>query len=524
VQKCLPVQQRFLAFNVILIGNTTVNRANGGALWFFVETFAFRTFSRHNVIYIVRNWGLRIFGVYRFTAWQNYFPTQCRAVFVAPVIGAFVNRSVWTLGLAGSAVNTFVGDYNCHLISVFFLGVAFGRAFGCTRCLPLSLTRYCLWFRFVFHHSTLSRIFVQNYSKKHLNKKFVMTLAEKKRAFIELGNFLRQFSTNDSLKNPAVMHNDLFFDAFEKLIQLSQSHNGWYTPEQVYFSIQSWANALTDENLTAWLSRYELTEKTPKTVALILAGNIPLVGFHDFLSVIVTGNKALVKLSSNDQHLLPFLAKYLIAVAPGLDSFITFTEGKLEHFDAVIATGSNNTSRYFEYYFKDKPGIIRKNRNSAAVLTGDETKEQLVALGEDIFRYFGLGCRNVSKLFVPKGYDFKDFFEAMYAYQDVIHYEKYANNYDYNKAVFLMSRFNLLDNGFLTIKEDSGYASPISSVFYEFYDSIDDVKTRLKADENQLQCIVSDKIDNAVPFGKTQTPELWDYADNVDTIQFLQSL
>jgi hypothetical protein len=351
-----------------------------------------------------------------------------------------------------------------------------------------------------------------------------MTLAEKKRAFIELGNFLRQFSTNDSLKNPAVMHNDLFFDAFEKLIQLSQSHNGWYTPEQVYFSIQSWANALTDENLTAWLSRYELTEKTPKTVALILAGNIPLVGFHDFLSVIVTGNKALVKLSSNDQHLLPFLAKYLIAVAPGLDSFITFTEGKLEHFDAVIATGSNNTSRYFEYYFKDKPGIIRKNRNSAAVLTGDETKEQLVALGEDIFRYFGLGCRNVSKLFVPKGYDFKDFFEAMYAYQDVIHYEKYANNYDYNKAVFLMSRFNLLDNGFMTIKEDSGYASPISSVFYEFYDSIDDVKTRLKADENQLQCIVSDKIDNAVPFGKTQTPELWDYADNVDTIQFLQSL
>jgi hypothetical protein len=351
-----------------------------------------------------------------------------------------------------------------------------------------------------------------------------MTLAEKKRAFIELGNFLRQFSANGSLKNPAVMHNDLFFDAFENLIHLSQSHNGWYTPEQVYFSIQSWANALTDENLTTWLSRYELTEKTPKTVALILAGNIPLVGFHDFLSVIVTGNKALVKLSSNDQHLLPFLAKYLIAVAPGLDSFITFTEGKLEHFDAVIATGSNNTSRYFEYYFKDKPGIIRKNRNSAAVLTGDETKEQLVALGEDIFRYFGLGCRNVSKLFVPKGYDFKDFFEAMYAYQDVIHYEKYANNYDYNKAVFLMSRFNLLDNGFMTIKEDSGYASPISSVFYEFYDSIDDVKTRLKADENQLQCIVSDKIDNAVPFGKTQTPELWDYADNVDTIQFLQSL
>jgi hypothetical protein len=351
-----------------------------------------------------------------------------------------------------------------------------------------------------------------------------MTLADKKHAFIELGNFLRQFSAKGSIKNPAVAHNDLFFDAFENLIHLSQSHNGWYTPEQVYFSIQSWADALTSINLTDWLSRYNLTEKEPKTVVLILAGNIPLVGFHDFLSVIVTGNKALVKLSSNDQQLLPFLAKYLIAVASGLENFITFTEGKLENFDAVIATGSNNTSRYFEYYFKDKPAIIRKNRNSAAVLTGKETKEQLIALGEDIFRYFGLGCRNVSKLFVPKGYDFKDFFEAIYEYQDVIHYEKYANNYDYNKAVFLMSRFNLLDNGFLTIKEDTSYASPISSVFYEFYNDINEVKSRLKIDQHQIQCIVSTEIDHAIAFGSTQRPKLWDYADNVDTIDFLRSL
>jgi hypothetical protein len=197
-------------------------------------------------------------------------------------------------------------------------------------------------------------------------------------------------------------------------------------------------------------------------------------------------------------------------------------EGKLENFDTVIATGSNNTARYFEYYFKDKPSIIRKNRNSVAVLNGQETKEDLEALGEDIFRYFGLGCRNVSKLFVPKGYKFDTFFEAIFKYQDVIHYEKYANNYDYNKAVFLMSNFKLLDNGFLTIKEDISYASPISSVFYEFYDNIEDLQNRLEADSEQIQCIASNNlIKNSISFGQTQSPKLWDYADNTDTISFL---
>ncbi|MFB3387357.1 acyl-CoA reductase [Flavobacterium sp. LAR06] len=353
-----------------------------------------------------------------------------------------------------------------------------------------------------------------------------MTLETKKSVFVELGKFLKQFSENDTIRKSNVLHNDLFFDDFEKLIYLSQSHNGWYTPEQVYFAIHSWAEALTEENLDKWLSNYQTefskNNENEKNVALILAGNIPLVGFHDFLSVLITGNKALIKTSSNDQHLLPFLAKYLIAVDENLKDKITFVEGKLENFDTVIATGSNNTARYFEYYFKDKPSIIRKNRNSAAVLNGKESKEELEALGEDIFRYFGLGCRNVSKIFVPKGYSFDAFFEAIFKFQDVIHYEKYANNYDYNKAVFLMSNFKLLDNGFLTIKEDSSYASPISSVFYEFYENIEDLQTRLEADSEQIQCIVSnDLIKNSIPFGQTQNPQLWDYADNVDTITFL---
>ena len=348
-----------------------------------------------------------------------------------------------------------------------------------------------------------------------------MDLETKKNVFVTLGRFLNQFAENYSNKDLSVPHTELFFEDFEQLIQLSQSQNGWYTPEQVYFSIQSWAKALTQENLDQWTSSYDFTATEPKTIALILAGNIPLVGFHDFISVLISGHNVLVKTSSDDQHLLPFLAKYIITVEPQLANKITFVEGKLEGFDAVIATGSNNTARYFEYYFKDKPSIIRKNRNSVAVLNGQETKEQLIALGEDIFRYFGLGCRNVSKLFVPKGYSFDTFFEAIFEYQEVIHYEKYANNYDYNKAVFLMSNYKLLDNGFLTLKEDSSHASPISSVFYEYYDSLTEIEKRLETEAETIQCIVSNNlVQNSIPFGQTQRPQLWDYADHVDTISF----
>ena len=345
---------------------------------------------------------------------------------------------------------------------------------------------------------------------------------DKIKCFIELGKFLNQFSETNCQKRDTVLHNDLFFDDFKDLILLSQSHNGWFTPENVYFAIQSWANALTENNLNQWLSAYDLSKTNPKTVAIILAGNIPLVGFHDFLSVLISGHKVVVKTSSNDQKLLPFLANYLIAVTPQLTEYITFSEGKLENFDAVIATGSNNTARYFEFYFKDKPSIIRKSRNSVAILNGKETREDLVNLGEDIFRYFGLGCRNVSKLFVPKDYDFDAFFKAIFEYKEAIFYEKYANNYDYNKAVFLMSNFKLLDNEFLTLKEDTSHASPISSVFYERYENLSDIQSRLETEKDQIQCIVSNNLtEKSIAFGQTQQPNLWDYADNVDTIQFL---
>ncbi len=349
-----------------------------------------------------------------------------------------------------------------------------------------------------------------------------MDLQQRINAFVKLGAFLSQFKQDDIKKNDAVIGNDLFFDGFKHQIKLAKEHNGWFTQNNILFSLESWSNALTNKTINQWTDKYNFSNMNSKTVAIIMAGNIPLVGFHDFLSVLVSGHSVLVKQSSNDKHLLPFLAKYLEVVEPSFKGKIKFTEEKLEDFDVVIATGSDNTARYFEYYFKDKPSIIRKNRNSVAVLTGDETKEQLEALSDDIFRYYGLGCRNVSKLFVPNDYNFEAFFAAVYKWHSIIHENKYANNYDYNKAVYLMSEFDLLENGFLMIKEDESYASPIATLFYEYYENSNDLERKLAASKDDIQCIVAKGFsNNEIEFGGTQKPQLWDYADNVDTVEFL---
>ncbi|RED45858.1 acyl-CoA reductase [Seonamhaeicola aphaedonensis] len=352
-----------------------------------------------------------------------------------------------------------------------------------------------------------------------------MQLEERINAFIKLGEFLSQFSNDVVTKKETIECNDLFFDGFKHQLKLAEEHNGWFTQENIRFSLKSWVEALTQSNLNKWLEPYCLQDVDSKQVAIIMAGNIPLVGFHDFLSVLITGHRVLVKQSSNDKHLLPYLAKYLEYIEPHFKGRISFTEEKLEHFDAVIATGSNNTARYFEYYFKGKPSIIRNNRNSVAVLTGHETTDDLKNLSEDIFRYYGLGCRNVSKLFVPKNYNFDAFFESIYHWHPIIEETKYANNYDYNKAVYLMSEFDMLENGFLMIKEDTSYASPIATLFYEYYEDVNLLKEKLSTDSQQIQCIVSKGIfENEVPFGATQKPQLWDYADRVNSVEFLLSI
>ncbi|MGJ8743185.1 acyl-CoA reductase [Polaribacter sp.] len=344
-------------------------------------------------------------------------------------------------------------------------------------------------------------------------------------AFVKLGDFLRQFSNEKTHKIDGVDYNEIFFDGFLHQIKLAQENNSWFTKENILFSLNNWSKSLNEKELNKLITSVNLNPNQAKKVAVVMAGNIPLVGFHDFLSVLISGHEVLVKQSSNDKHLLPFLAKYLEYVEPNFKGKITFTEEKLSNFDAVIATGSDNTARYFEYYFKNKPNIIRKSRNSVAVITGNETAEDFINLSDDVFQYFGLGCRSVSKLFVPKNYNFEAFFTGMYAKKEIIENAKYANNYDYNKAVYLMSLFDLLENGFLMIKEDESYSSPIATIFYEYYDNEIDLKIKLHQDREKIQCVVAkDFIENEIAFGQTQHPALTDYADGVNTLEFLSTI
>jgi len=343
--------------------------------------------------------------------------------------------------------------------------------------------------------------------------------------FEELGKFLNQFRRDGIEKNEKVKKNELFFENFKEQIERAIHHNGWFTSENILFALEGWSDSLKRENLEKWLNPYNFNPASDKTVGVIMAGNIPLVGFHDFISVLIAGHKVLVKQSSNDMKLLPILANYLISLDSEYKDKIEFTDGRMNNFDAVIATGSNNTSRYFEYYFANKKSIIRKNRNSVAILTGTETTEELEALGHDIFRYFGLGCRSVSKLYVPKNYDFDAFYKALAPWATLMNHAKYANNYDYNKAVYLMSEYKILDNGFLVLKEDASFGSPIATIFHETYSNKMALKDTIEENIENFQCIVStDFIDSEIPFGKTQYPALWDYADNIDTLKFLESL
>ena len=352
-----------------------------------------------------------------------------------------------------------------------------------------------------------------------------MTIDDHKTHLENLGRFLKQFQLKDSLKDENLPGNEKFFDEFNEKIDSAIHYNGWFTRENIIYALQQWSEALTPRNLKLWLGEYDLSQSGGKTVGIVMAGNIPLVGFHDFISVLVSGHNVLVKQSASDKQLLPVIAAYLMNLDSRYETRIKFTEDKLENFDAVIATGSNNTARYFEYYFKDKPSIIRKNRNSVAILTGKETKDELSKLGEDIFRYYGLGCRNVSKLFVPENYDFDDLFQAIYEWNPIINRDKYANNYDYNKAVYLISEYKLLDNGFLMLKEDKNFGSPIATLFYETYTNENELNNLLEEHEEKIQCVVrKDNSKKEVSFGQTQKPQLWDYADDVDTIEFLSKL
>ena len=339
---------------------------------------------------------------------------------------------------------------------------------------------------------------------------------------VSLGEFLSQFSTEKPSRCPTIKNNNIFFDGFIDQLKLASKFNGWFTKENICFALKQWSELLKEKSLLKWLSNYPNSNNQPKTIALIMAGNIPLVGFHDFLACIVAGHNLVIKQSSNDIHLLPFIVSYLTHEESLIKSKIKFVDNKIERFDAVIATGSNNTARYFNSYFKNKPSIIRNNRNSIAILNGNESENDLKNLSNDIFRYYGLGCRSVSKIYVPQNYDFNILFKAVYDWHPVINIRKYLNNYNYNKAVYIMSEFDIIENGFLMLKEDRRLSSPIATLFYEYYDDVSELKCKLKAISSEIQCVVANGFSSKeIKFGSTQSPALEDYADGIDTVDFL---
>ena len=354
----------------------------------------------------------------------------------------------------------------------------------------------------------------------------LMQLHERIEAFAELGNFFSLFSQYPSDKcNPAINNN--YYDTFNNLIIQAKHHNPWFTEDNIRHALSVWTKNLTVKNLKKWAGRYpELSaqKKEIKTVGVVTAGNVPLVGFHDMLCVLLSGNRFMAKLSSKDAELLKTTGEILKSICPDFNNLIIFEKEKLQNFDYIIATGSNNTARYFEYYFGKYPHIIRKNRNGIAILTGKENDKELKKLGDDIFLYFGLGCRNISKMYVPENYDFNMFFGAIEHYKDMINNNKYANNYNYNQAIFLLEQIKHLDNGFLLLKQDKAISSPASVLHYEHYKNMTEIKNTINDNSSLIQCIVAkdnSSITNSIPFGKTQEPELWDYADNIDTIDFL---
>lgn len=337
-----------------------------------------------------------------------------------------------------------------------------------------------------------------------------MTIQERIKAFGLLGDVIRNLSE----------------DEFADLARRIENNNNWFTPTQTKAAFEALTEFLDEKKLTSWLKPYQLeTPDQPKNIGIMMAGNIPAVGFHDLLCVLVSGHRASVKLSSSDAISIKWLVDKLIQIEPRFENEVTFEE-MLKGKDAYIATGSDNSARYFDYYFGKYPHIIRKNRTSIGVITGEESQEQLSLLGEDIFQYFGLGCRNISKIYVKNEKNLRDLLDSLDKYSYVADHHKYHNNYEYNKSIFLVNKEPHLDNGFLLLKESEELVSPIGVLYYEYYQDEKDLDLKIKALEDKVQCVVSNKgwYQESLGFGNAQCPTLDDYADGVDTIAFLKKL
>ncbi|MFL5788940.1 MAG: acyl-CoA reductase [Flavisolibacter sp.] len=308
----------------------------------------------------------------------------------------------------------------------------------------------------------------------------------------------------------------------EEIKAKSYAENQWFVPEFIDISLKNISNNyLHPGQLQYLINRYKIPENNshPKTIGIVMAGNIPLVGFHDLLCVFITGNMARIKLSSKDEALPKYILNKLMEWEPDMINYVSIND-RIPKCEAYIATGSNNSARYFDYYFKKYPSIIRKSRTSVAVLNGKETNEQLELLADDVYQYFGLGCRNITKLFVPEGYDFIPLLEAFKKYNYLINHNKFKNNYDYNLAIHILNNHYYMTNGSLLLIEDKNSFSPIGQLNYEYYSNDKEVIEKLSTDET-IQYVITHNESN---FGKAQNPGICDFADRADTMQFLISL
>jgi hypothetical protein len=339
-------------------------------------------------------------------------------------------------------------------------------------------------------------------------------------AFSLLGNIFKAIAEQEEYPGTSIGLTASEYTQFEEAISKARLYNAWFTEGNVRKALKGLSFWLDDATLTNWLEGMPFSD-SPKNVGIIMAGNIPLVGFHDFLSVVLSGHKAMLKLSSDDSYLWKCILSIFLKVVPHFAVCFSVQEGKMGDLEAVIATGSDNSSRYFAYYFGKYPHIIRKNRTSVAILTGNESVHDLELLAEDIFAYYGLGCRNVSQLLLPPNFDINRIFKALLSRQGIIHHHKYANNFDYQRAVALLNKEEVLENGFVLFKKSRAVYSPLAVVNYDFYQDEQDIQQFISENESKIQTVVGKAY---LSFGEAQRPRIDDYADGVNTLNFLSSL
>jgi hypothetical protein len=338
-----------------------------------------------------------------------------------------------------------------------------------------------------------------------------LNLSSRKKALIDLSHSI------DALEN------DLIY-----IVEKAEILNPWFTKKNIHTALAAIKNQfLNEQAIDTLIEKYHLTDSAEiKKIGIVCAGNIPLVGWHDIICTFLAGHVAQVKLSDKDTVLVKWMIESLAKIIPETKSYFEIVE-RLKDYDAAIATGSNSTAQHFEYYFKHVPHIIRRNRNSIAILSGQENAEQLVLLGKDVFDYFGLGCRNVSLICVPIDYNVKRIFEAWEGFDELNLHNKYKNNFDYNVALYLLNKDLFLHNDFVILKESDDIISRIATVHIKRYDTLIELKDWISQNKQSIQCVVSaDKIDGieTVSFGESQCPTILTYADGVDTMQFLLSV